>query len=91
MPKPGEPTTKDFKGKHYHLGCKYHPNRWVCHTTEDCSLNPVNSAASASSSTPTTENEDKKTGSRRLRKAKLAAALLEEDEETEEDDDSVTS
>jgi hypothetical protein len=91
MPKPGEPATKDFKGKHHHLGCKFHPNRWVCHAAEDCSLNPVNSAASASSSAPTAENEDKKTGSRRLKKAKLAAALLEEDEETEEDDDSVTS
>jgi hypothetical protein len=91
MPKSGEPTTKDFEGKHYHIGCKFHPNRWVCHPAEDCSLNPANIAAAASSATPSSGNEETKAASRRLKKAKLAAALLEEEEETEEDDDSVTS
>ena len=88
MPKPGEPRTKDFKGKHYHLCCKYHPDRWVCHETEDCSKNPDN-IAGASTSTTTTGDGEKKAGSRRLKKAKLAAALLEEDEGSQGDDDSV--
>ena len=90
MPKPGEPTTKDFKGKHCHLACKCHPNQWACHPAEDCSLNPANVAAASASATAH-ENGEKKTGSRQLKKAKLAAALLEEDEESqnEDDDDSV--
>jgi hypothetical protein len=88
MPKAGEPTTKDFKGKHYHLACKFHPDRWMCHTTEDCSKNPENTAT-ASASTPTAEQGEKKAGARRLKAAKLAAALLEDDEEAE--DESETS
>jgi hypothetical protein len=86
MPKPGEPTTKDFKGKHCHLGCKHHLNRWVCHETEDCSLNPANIAAASTSAAAAAEDGEKKAGSRRLKKAKLAAALLEEDEESQGDD-----
>jgi hypothetical protein len=58
-PKDGELTTKDFKGKHYHLACKFHPDRWVCHTTEDCSKNPDNTAT-ASASTPTAEKGEKR-------------------------------
>jgi hypothetical protein len=91
MPKDGEPKTKDFKGKHYHVACKFHPDRWVCHTSEQCSKNPSN-AGSASSSTPDTDQGVKKASARRLKAAKLAAALLEEGDEGEEsDDDSVTS
>ena len=89
MPKPGEPVTKEFKDKHYHLACKHHPSKWVCHSTEECSLNPANEA-SASASTPTTANEDKK-AAKRLKKAELAASLLEEAEESQGDDASVES
>ena len=88
IPKEGEPRTKDFKGKHYHLACKFHPNRWVCHTTEDCTKNPAN-IESAATSSESTETVAKKPGSRRLKAAKLAAALLEEDDE-ESDDESDT-
>jgi hypothetical protein len=42
IPTDGEPTTKDFNGKQYHIGCKFHPGWWVCHTTEQCSKNPDN-------------------------------------------------
>jgi hypothetical protein len=90
-PKDGEPTTKDFKGKHYHWdACKFHSKRWTCHTTDKCSKNPDNEVTAASSveSPPAAATEEKKP-SRRLKAAKLAAALLEdEDEETEDDDGS---
>jgi hypothetical protein len=86
MPKEGEPVTKEFKGKHYHIGCKFHENRWVCHTTEECSKNPANAdaasaaAASAASAADAPTTTAKKP-SKRLKAAQLAAALLEEDEE----------
>lgn len=87
LPKEGEPTTKEFKGKHCHSACKFHPDSWVCHTSEAYSENPAN-AASASSSTPKTDSGEKKTSSLcRLMAAKLAAALLEEDENEATDDD----
>jgi hypothetical protein len=81
MPKEGEATTKEFKGKHYHIDCKYHPKRWVCHSSADCSKNPAN-IASASASTPTDDGPapEKKT-SKRLKAAKLAAAILEDDDD----------
>ncbi len=90
MPKEGEPVTKEFKGKHYHIGCKFHEKRWVCHTTEECSKNPANAsaasaaAASAASADSAAEAAVKKP-SRRLKAAQLAAALLEEDEEDGEE------
>ena len=71
LPKEGDPVTKDFKGKHYHLECKFHPDRWVCHTSEECSKNP--DATTANKSSPE---------KRRLKAAKLAAALLEEDNDS---------
>ena len=92
MPKDGEPVTKEFKGKHYHIGCKFHEKRWVCHTSEECSKNPANaaaasaaaaSAASADAAAADTATPVKKP-SKRLKAAQLAAALLEE---AEEDDD----
>ena len=83
-PKDAKSTTKDFKGKHCHLECKYHPNRWVCHTSGECSKNPAN-AASASDSTPTSGSGGEKKTSKRLKAAKLAtklaAALLEDSDE----------
>jgi hypothetical protein len=85
MPKEGEPTTKDFNGKHYHIGCKYHPGRWVCHTSEECSKNPDKKATASSASTAPAKDSNKK-GSRQLKKAQLAAALLEQEEDSEEDD-----
>jgi hypothetical protein len=42
MPKEGEPKTKDFKGRQYHINCKYHPKQWVCHSESSCSKNPSN-------------------------------------------------
>jgi hypothetical protein len=42
LSKEGKPTTKEFEGKHYHVTCQYHPNQWVCHSSEDCSKNPSN-------------------------------------------------
>ena len=89
MPKEGEPVTKEFKGKHYHIGCKFHEKRWVCHTTEECSKNPANTsaasaaAASAASADSAAEAPVKKP-SRRLKAAQLAAAFLEEDGEESE-------
>jgi hypothetical protein len=83
MPKEGEPTTKDFKGKHYHIACKFHKDRWVCHTSEECSKNPANSAsASSASADPVVTGTPPPASSRRLRAAQLAAALLQEEEET---------
>jgi hypothetical protein len=40
LPKAGEPTTKEFEGKQYHVNCPHHPNQWVCHTAQECSKNP---------------------------------------------------
>jgi hypothetical protein len=44
MPKDGEPKTKNFEGRKYHIDCKYHPKQWVCHTESECSKNPVNAS-----------------------------------------------
>jgi hypothetical protein len=88
MPKEGEPVTKHFQGKDYHVGCKFHEKKWVCHTTEQCSKNPANAtAASAASVSPAPATSAAKKPSRRLRQAQLAAALLEEEEE--DDDESL--
>jgi hypothetical protein len=42
MPKDGEPVTKDFEGRQYHINCKFHPKQWVCHSESSCSKNPSN-------------------------------------------------
>ena len=80
LPKEGEPVTKVVDGKTYHLECAHHPKQWVCHTTEECSKNPDNTA------TPRTPNKQ------RLKEARIAAAALlaeeGEDDESEEDPDS---
>jgi hypothetical protein len=76
MPKEGEPTTKEFEGKTYHVNCPHHPNQWVCHSSNECSKNPANaggSPASAPGSTPS---------SRKLKAAKLAAAIMEDEAES---------
>ena len=87
MPKEGEPVTKHFQGKDYHVGCKFHEKKWVCHTTEQCSKNPANAAAaSAASVSPAPATSTAKKPSRRLRQAQLAAALLEEEEEDDDDE-----
>jgi hypothetical protein len=75
LPKDGEPKTKDFQGKHYHVGCKYHPNQWVCHETAECSKNPANQRDGASDAEAA-----------RLEGAKLAAAAIEDDDPDEEGD-----
>ena len=78
MPKEGEPRTKDFEGKHYHVDCDYHPGQWVCHTTLECSKNPANSNTSQSSAPPASTP-----AARRLKAAQLAAALLEDEDDDE--------
>jgi hypothetical protein len=45
LPKAGNPTTKEFKGKQYQVNCPYHPNQWVCHSSQECSKNPKGSDA----------------------------------------------
>jgi hypothetical protein len=69
LPKEGEPTTKTFVGKNYHVDRKFHPKQWVCHTSEECSKNPAN----ADGNEPTSNKK-------RLKAAKLSAAILEEED-----------
>ena len=66
MPKDGEPTTKDFEGKKYHIGCKFHPLQWVCHSEAKCSKNPANG-----DSPPVDDN------GRKLPAARINTALTE--------------
>jgi hypothetical protein len=65
LPKDGEPTTKEFGGKQYHVNCKHHPNQWVCHSTAECSKNPLNAGAPQK---PGNEQD------RKLQGAKIAAS-----------------
>jgi hypothetical protein len=72
---------KAFGGKQYHVNCLHHPNQWVCHTTAECSKNPINAG------TP----PPGQTTERKLPGAKLAASLSDDsgntEEESEGDDD----
>jgi hypothetical protein len=72
LPKAGEPKTKEFEGKQYHVNCPYHPNQWVCHYAKECSKNPeaASDAATPDAAPSSTPN------ARRLKAAKLAAAGL---------------
>jgi hypothetical protein len=72
LPKAGEPKTKDFEGKQYHVNCPYHPNQWVCHSAKECSKNPE---AATDAATPDTAASSVPSA-RRLKAAKLAAAVL---------------
>jgi hypothetical protein len=86
LPKEGEPTTKEFGGKHYHVNCKHHPNQWVCHTTAECSKNPSNDVTSPPGSTGSGSDT-----ARRLAEAKIAATAridAKDEGETEDDVDS---
>jgi hypothetical protein len=74
FPKAGEPTTKEFEGKLYHVNCQYHPNQWVCHSEQECSKNPGTGADTAP------HNANANSNSRRLKAAKLAAAILAEED-----------
>jgi hypothetical protein len=69
LPKAGEPTTKDFEGKLYHVICPFHPKQWVCHSAKECSKNPATNADAGSSETDSST-------AKRLKAAKLAAAAL---------------
>jgi hypothetical protein len=86
LPKPGEPKTKEFEGKQYHVNCPYHPNQWVCHSAQECSKNP---AAGADAVTPDAAASSAP-AARRLKAAKLAAAVLatknDSGEESQDDD-----
>jgi hypothetical protein len=77
QPKEGEPQTKTFEGKEYHCNCKFHPNKWVCHTAAECFSNPANAGANSSPAKTTKPTASK---SKRLAKAKLAAAAIEAEE-----------
>jgi hypothetical protein len=68
-PKEGEPVTKIFQGRTFHLECAHHPNEWVCHTTDDCFKNPSNVEAKKSAEKG------------RLKKAQLAAAAVAAEED----------
>jgi hypothetical protein len=70
LPKAGEPTTKEFEGKQYHVNCPHHPNQWVCHTAQECSKNTTGSGAATPSGDAATATRAK------LAAAKLAAAAL---------------
>ena len=80
LPKQGEPRTKDFGGKHYHVDCKYHPDQWVCHSTAECSKNPANDG------TPPAKPETSST-ERRLQGAQLANSITDDSGNTEEESD----
>ena len=89
MPKEGEPVTKHFKGKDYHIACKFHPNRWVCHTSEACSKNPENIATASAAAAEAAESDPppSKKEAKRLKAAELAAALLKDADGDGEDSD----
>jgi hypothetical protein len=74
LPKEGEPTTKTFEGKQYHVNCEYHAKQWVCHSSAECNSNPANKDKTPASN------------SRRLKAAKIAAAALAEDEDEDSDE-----
>ena len=74
MPKEGEPTTKSFQGKDYHVNCKFHPKQWVCHSSSECFKNPnLDDSAPASASSATSDDGT----AIRLQASQLAAAMLE--------------
>jgi hypothetical protein len=81
LPKEGEPRTKEFGGKHYHVDCKYHPNQWVCHSTAECSKNPANEGMS-----PPAKPESSSPNCR-LKGAQLAASVTDASGLTEEESD----
>jgi hypothetical protein len=72
LPKAGEPNTKEFDGKQYHVNCPYHPDQWVCHSAKECSKNPV---AVTNAATPD-DAASLAPNARRVKAAKLAAAVL---------------
>jgi hypothetical protein len=39
FPKVGDPTTKLFEGKQYHLNFTFHPSQWACHSSQECNKN----------------------------------------------------
>jgi hypothetical protein len=78
--KAGEPTTKEFEGKQYHINCPHHPNQWVCHTAQECSKNPKVSDAATPSGVAVSTSK-----AQRLKDAKLAAFLLTEGDNSGEE------
>ena len=76
LPKTGEPRTREFEGKTYHVDCPHHPDQWVCHTVGDCSKNPKNAGKPADKA-----SRPSSSGAKRLKAAKIAAALLAEDDD----------
>jgi hypothetical protein len=69
-PKEGEPVTKIFEGRTFHLECANHPNQWVCHTTEECYKNASKLEAKRSAEKG------------RLKQAQIAAAAVADDEDS---------
>jgi hypothetical protein len=84
LPKAGDPTTKEFEGKQYHVNCPYHPNQWVCHSAQECSKNPTGNAEA-----PAKDAEASPTANaRRLRTARFAAAAAALETEINSGDES---
>jgi hypothetical protein len=83
LPKDGEPTTKLFDGKQYHVNCPFHKDQWVCHTLAECLKNPANATAE---DTPAASVPAATPGARRLQLAQLASALLADDANADADD-----
>jgi hypothetical protein len=69
MPKDGEPKTKDFEGRKYHVDCQYHPKQWVSHSESECSKNPANAGQSPADD-------------RKLSKAAINPALADQGEDS---------
>jgi hypothetical protein len=84
LPKEGEPTTKEFSGKTYHVNCTHHPKQWVCHTTAECSKNPANTGSPPPAPVPSTPTPLE----RRLQGAALAASLMKSDGSGHTDEES---
>jgi hypothetical protein len=77
MPKDGEPVTKEFEGRHYHINCKFHPKQWVCHSEASCMKNPSNLGLPP----PVDEH------GRKLGKASINSALTETTDPTEDSEE----
>jgi hypothetical protein len=73
IPKKGQPSTKQFEGKTYHINCVHHPNQWVCHSSAEC-----HKASPSGTSNPTPTPTASK--AQRLKAAKLAAAAINDEE-----------
>jgi hypothetical protein len=73
LSKEGEPKTKEFEGKQYHVNCPYHLIQWIWHSAQDCSKKPDGVTDAA---TPPDAAASSAPSARGLKAAKLAAVVL---------------